>query len=165
MPEWRDLDHHERTTVGLGAPQRGDEGRVEPVGSRIGQHHDVGRLDPRRRIAGDAALRGVQVGVEVAVESVGTLGIAARRLQGQLATTSGGNRRWNRSERPIAAKAGPNLTTDAFVATIENFTAPRDMFGADAMSFTKTKHLGSNRARLSQIVNGKWTPITDYITD
>ncbi len=65
----------------------------------------------------------------------------------------------------IAAKAGPNLTTDAFIATIENFTAPRDMFGADAMSFTKTKHLGSNRARLSQIVNGKWTPITDYITD
>ncbi|MFY9315025.1 MAG: ABC transporter substrate-binding protein [Burkholderiales bacterium] len=65
----------------------------------------------------------------------------------------------------VADKAGPNLTTDSFVNTLEKFTSPRDMFGSDSMSFTKTKHLGSNRARLSQIVNGKWTPITDYITD
>lgn len=65
----------------------------------------------------------------------------------------------------IAAKAGPNLTTDTFIKTIEGFSSPRDMFGADSMTFSKTKHLGSNRARLSQIVNGKWTPLTDYITD
>lgn len=65
----------------------------------------------------------------------------------------------------IAEKAGPKLTTDTFINTLENFSTPRDMFGADAMSFSKTKHLGSNRARLSQIVNGKWTPITDYITE
>jgi branched-chain amino acid transport system substrate-binding protein len=64
----------------------------------------------------------------------------------------------------IAQKTGPKLTTDTFINTLENFSAPRDMFGADAMSFSKTKHLGSNRARLSQIQNGKWTPITDYIT-
>ncbi|MGD9952295.1 MAG: ABC transporter substrate-binding protein [Burkholderiales bacterium] len=66
--------------------------------------------------------------------------------------------------RQIADQAGPNLTVDSFISTLENFSAPRDMFGADAMTFSKTKHLGSNRARLSQIVNGKWTPITDYIT-
>jgi branched-chain amino acid transport system substrate-binding protein len=65
----------------------------------------------------------------------------------------------------IVTRTGANLTTDAFINTLDNFTAPRDMFGRDAMSFTKTKHLGSNRSRLSQIVNGKWTPITDYITD
>ena len=65
----------------------------------------------------------------------------------------------------IATKTGANLTTDNFVNTLDKFTSPRDMFGADSMSFTKTKHLGSNRARLSQIINGKWTPITDYITD
>ena len=65
----------------------------------------------------------------------------------------------------VAAKTGPNLTTDNFIKTLEAFTSPRDMFGADAMTFSKTKHLGSNRARLSQIVNGKWTPLTDYITD
>jgi branched-chain amino acid transport system substrate-binding protein len=65
----------------------------------------------------------------------------------------------------IADKTGANLTTDSFINTLDKFTAPRDMFGSDSMSFTKTKHLGSNRARLSQIVGGKWTPITDYITD
>ena len=65
----------------------------------------------------------------------------------------------------VAEKTGPNLTTDNFIKTLEGYTSPRDMFGADAMSFSKTKHLGSNRARLSQIVNGKWTPITDFITD
>jgi branched-chain amino acid transport system substrate-binding protein len=65
----------------------------------------------------------------------------------------------------VAAKAGTNLTTDSFINALEKFNGSRDMFGSDAMSFSKTKHLGSNRARLSQIVNGKWTPITDYITD
>jgi len=65
----------------------------------------------------------------------------------------------------VADKTGANLTTDSFINTLDKFTAPRDMFGSDSMSFTKTKHLGSNRARLSQIVGGKWTPITDYITD
>ena len=54
---------------------------------------------------------------------------------------------------------------ESFIDTLQNFSAPRDMFGADAMTFTQTKHLGSNRARLSQIINGKWTPITDYITE
>jgi hypothetical protein len=39
------------------------------------------------------------------------------------------------------------------------------MFGADAMSFSKTQHLGSGRSRLAQIQNGRWTPVTDYITD
>ncbi len=65
----------------------------------------------------------------------------------------------------VATKAGKDLSTEKFINTLDTFTSPRDMFGADSMSFTKTKHLGSNRARLSQIVNGKWTPITDYITD
>jgi branched-chain amino acid transport system substrate-binding protein len=65
----------------------------------------------------------------------------------------------------IATKAGPNLTVESFIKTIDNYSGPRDMFGADAVNFTKTKHLGSNRSRLSQIVNGKWIAITDYITD
>ena len=65
----------------------------------------------------------------------------------------------------IADKAGPKLNVDTFIDTLEGFSSTRDMFGADAMSFSKTKHLGSNRARLSQIINGKWTPITDYITE
>jgi len=65
----------------------------------------------------------------------------------------------------IVTRTGANLTTDGFINTLDNFTSPRDMFGRDSMSFTKTKHLGSNRSRLSQIVNGKWAPQTDYITE
>jgi branched-chain amino acid transport system substrate-binding protein len=65
----------------------------------------------------------------------------------------------------IATKTGQNLTVESFVKTLEGFTAPRDMFGSDAFTFSPTKHLGSNRARLSQIINGKWTSVTDFITD
>jgi branched-chain amino acid transport system substrate-binding protein len=65
----------------------------------------------------------------------------------------------------VATKAGPKLTTDSFIAALESFTGTRDMFGGDGMTFSKTKHLGSNRSRLSQIVGGKWTPQTDYLTE
>jgi branched-chain amino acid transport system substrate-binding protein len=64
-----------------------------------------------------------------------------------------------------ARKAGPNLTPDTLAKGFDSLTVPRDMFGADEQSFTPTKHLGSNRAKLCQIVNGRWATITDYITD
>ena len=60
---------------------------------------------------------------------------------------------------------GANLTVENFINTLEKTAFPRDMFGADEMTFSKTKHLGSNRARMSQIQNGKWAPISDYITE
>jgi branched-chain amino acid transport system substrate-binding protein len=65
----------------------------------------------------------------------------------------------------VARAAGANLTTDSFIAAMEKYSTPRDMFGADEFTFSKTRHLGSTRARLSQIQNGKWVGITDYITD
>jgi len=65
----------------------------------------------------------------------------------------------------VAQKAGPNLTNETFIAALEKYTRPRDMFGADEMVFTKTKHLATNRARLSQIQNGKWVQVTDYLTE
>ena len=61
-------------------------------------------------------------------------------------------------------KTGPNLTVQSFINTLDSSTFSRDMFGSSEMSYTKTKHLGSNSARMSQIVNGKWTPVSDYIT-
>jgi len=67
--------------------------------------------------------------------------------------------------RKVAENAGPNLTTDSFIAAMEKYSTPRDMFGTDEMSFSKTRHLGSNRSRLSQIQNGKWVALTDYITE
>jgi branched-chain amino acid transport system substrate-binding protein len=64
-----------------------------------------------------------------------------------------------------ADKAGPNLTPDTVAKALDNLTVPRDMFGADEQRWTPTKHLGSNRAKLCQIQNGKWVSITDYITE
>jgi branched-chain amino acid transport system substrate-binding protein len=64
-----------------------------------------------------------------------------------------------------ADKAGPNLTPDTMAKALDSLTVPRDMFGADEQRWTPTKHLGSNRAKLCQIQNGKWVSITDYITD
>lgn len=64
-----------------------------------------------------------------------------------------------------AEKAGPNLTAQGFASALEKTSFPRDMFGADAQTFTPTRHLGSNRAKLCQIQGGKWRSITDYITE
>jgi branched-chain amino acid transport system substrate-binding protein len=65
----------------------------------------------------------------------------------------------------VARAAGANLTTDSFIAAMEKYSTSRDMFGSDEMSFSKTRHLGSTRARLSQIQGGKWVALTDYITE
>lgn len=64
----------------------------------------------------------------------------------------------------VAEKAGPNLTAQGFASALEKTTFPRDMFGGDEQTFTPTKHLGSNRAKLCQIQGGKWRSLTDYIT-
>ncbi len=61
------------------------------------------------------------------------------------------------------AKAGKNLTTEAFIKALDSSTFPPDMFGGDGMSFSPTKHLGSTKSRLSQIKNGKWEVISGYV--
>ena len=38
-----------------------------------------------------------------------------------------------------------------FIAALEKYTRPRDKFGTDVVAFSKTNHLGTNRARLSQV--------------
>jgi branched-chain amino acid transport system substrate-binding protein len=59
-------------------------------------------------------------------------------------------------------KAGPNLTTDAWVKAADALMAPTDIFGSPPMSFTSTKRLGSDLSRLSQIQDGKWKVVIDY---
>jgi branched-chain amino acid transport system substrate-binding protein len=61
-----------------------------------------------------------------------------------------------------AQKAGPNLTTDSFVKAMDTMTFEPDMFGSPRSSYTATKRLGNDMARLSQIQNGKWTVVSDY---
>ena len=62
-----------------------------------------------------------------------------------------------------AEKAGAKLTVDSYIDALERSTIPRDMFGADEFSYSKTKHLGSNRTRLCQIQEGRWRCITDHL--
>ncbi|HEX2649370.1 MAG TPA: ABC transporter substrate-binding protein [Burkholderiales bacterium] len=64
-----------------------------------------------------------------------------------------------------AQKAGPNLTPATLDKALESLTVPRDMFGGDEQSFGPKKHLGSSRAKLCQIQEGRWRTLTDYITD
>ena len=63
----------------------------------------------------------------------------------------------------VADSVGPNLTADGFADAMEKATLPSNMFGADEMTFSATKHLGSNRSRLSQIQDGRWVVVSDYI--
>ncbi|MBI5257794.1 MAG: ABC transporter substrate-binding protein [Burkholderiales bacterium] len=60
-------------------------------------------------------------------------------------------------------KAGPNLTTDSFIKAMDTISIPPDIFGAPELSFTASKRLGNDRSRLSQIQNGRWKVISDYM--
>ena len=62
-----------------------------------------------------------------------------------------------------AAKAGPNLTTDSFIKAMDATSIESDMFGSAPASFSPTKHLGSDLSRLSQLQDGRWKVVSDYI--
>ena len=64
-----------------------------------------------------------------------------------------------------ADKAGPNLTPDSLAKALDALTVPRDMFGGDEQKFSPRQHLGSNRVKLCQIVNGRWVSQSDFIMD
>lgn len=63
----------------------------------------------------------------------------------------------------VAAKTGANLSTDSFIKTMDTMTFRRDMFGTAEMSFGPTQRLGNRFARLSQLQNGRWTIVSDYV--
>ena len=62
-----------------------------------------------------------------------------------------------------AQKAGPSLTTDSFVKAMDGMTFEPDMFGSPKSSYSATKRLGNDTSRLSQIQNGKWVVVSDYM--
>ncbi|MBI5255751.1 MAG: ABC transporter substrate-binding protein [Burkholderiales bacterium] len=62
-----------------------------------------------------------------------------------------------------AAKAGKNLTTDTFIKAMDTMSFPADVFGAPPMTYSPTKRLGSEASRLSQIVDGRWKVVADYV--
>ncbi|MBN9409244.1 MAG: ABC transporter substrate-binding protein [Burkholderiales bacterium] len=60
-------------------------------------------------------------------------------------------------------KNGPQITADSYGRALESMgELPTDIFGNPPMRFTPTQHLGSNKARLSQLQNGRWKVVLDY---
>jgi branched-chain amino acid transport system substrate-binding protein len=55
--------------------------------------------------------------------------------------------------------AGPDLTVDSFVAGMESIKDYRDIFGSPAISFSPTKHQGSNESFLCVIKDGRWVVV------
>ena len=62
-----------------------------------------------------------------------------------------------------AQKAGQNLNTESFIKSMDTMSTPADIFGSAPTNFSPTKRIGSDAARLSQIVDGKWKVVSDYI--
>jgi len=62
-----------------------------------------------------------------------------------------------------ATKAGQNLTTDSFIKVMDTMKFSPDMFGSAEATFSPTKRLGSNASRLSQIADGRWKVISEYV--
>ena len=63
-----------------------------------------------------------------------------------------------------AQKAGPTLTTDTFIKAMDTLVVKPDIFGSPEASFGPQKRLGSNLSRLSQIQDGRWKVVSDYVS-
>ena len=61
------------------------------------------------------------------------------------------------------SKAGPNLTTDSFIKAMDAMSFPSDIFGSAPATFSATKRLGSDASRLSQLQDGRWKVVSDYV--
>ena len=62
-----------------------------------------------------------------------------------------------------AQKAGANLSTDSFVKAMDSMTIPQDIFGSPELTFTAKKRLGNDTSRLSQIQDGRWKVVSEYM--
>ena len=56
-------------------------------------------------------------------------------------------------------KAGRDLTADSFIAAMESIKDYKDIVGSPTMSFSATKHQGSNECFLTQVKDGKWVQV------
>lgn len=62
-----------------------------------------------------------------------------------------------------AQKAGPALTTDSFIKAMDSMVIPPDIFGSAEATYGPKKRLGSTASRLSQIQEGRWKVVQDYM--
>ena len=56
--------------------------------------------------------------------------------------------------------SGKTLTADSFVAGMESINGWQDKFGSPVMSFSKTKHQGSDSSYLCVVKGGRWVPVS-----
>ena len=63
-----------------------------------------------------------------------------------------------------ATKAGKNLNTNSFIKVMDTMSVPSDIFGSAPATFSPTKRLGSDASRLSQIQDGKWKVVSEYVS-
>ena len=62
-------------------------------------------------------------------------------------------------------KAGANLSTESFIKAMDTMVIPADIFGGAEGRFGPQKRLGNNQSRLSQLQDGRWKVVSDYITE
>jgi len=62
-----------------------------------------------------------------------------------------------------AEKAGNGLNTDSFIKVMDTMSYEPDMFGGPRSTYSATKRLGNDQSRLSQIQDGKWKVVSDYV--
>jgi branched-chain amino acid transport system substrate-binding protein len=62
-----------------------------------------------------------------------------------------------------AEAAGKDLNPDTLNKAMETTKFPGDMFGGDENTFSPTKHLGTDRAMLCQIQDGRWKSVSEYL--
>lgn len=60
-------------------------------------------------------------------------------------------------------RAGPELTTDAFVSAMATLQTTGDIFGGPAYRFSPDDHLGNRHGRIAQIRDGRWEVLTGYV--
>jgi len=62
-----------------------------------------------------------------------------------------------------ARVAGNTLNTDTFIKALETTKFPGDMFGSPPFNFKPDFRLGNDQSRMSQIKDGRWVPVSDYL--
>jgi branched-chain amino acid transport system substrate-binding protein len=63
-----------------------------------------------------------------------------------------------------ANKAGKDLNSETLAKSLSTLHVPGDFLGGDEQKFSPTRHIGSDRAMLCQIVDGKWKSVSEYLT-
>ncbi len=62
-----------------------------------------------------------------------------------------------------AQKTGPNLTTNSLIKALDSSRFPPDIFGAPELAFTDQIRIGSRASRISQIQDGRWKVLSEYV--